>query len=219
MMAGDTSDLKTAWRTLGDTGSPDGCAESERLWDGAHGKLESKETRELVEHLSHCSVCAETWRLAREMSLEAEMEDRDNIFTQPQFLGGGSLFRWLALAASVIVAVALGWRLLPERATDHVERGTRETVETVMVDGAALPRENFVLEWFPGPEGARYDLLVTTEDLAVVLERGFLAEPSFRIPKSDLTTFPSGTQLLWRVEMALPDGRHVGSSAFRVWIK
>ena len=41
-------------------------------------------------------------------------------------------------------------------------------VESLVKTDETLPRDAFVLRWKPGPEGSRYQVSVTTEDLKLL---------------------------------------------------
>jgi hypothetical protein len=211
----DTSGLRRAWLDLEDAEPPAGaCPESERIWEAARGELDAVSIRELVDHVAECSACAEAWRLAAEMAPagagQAEVEPH------PRARRAGP---WLALAASVLLAVTLAWPLVDWPWREPIERGGEPGVESLLADGEALPRHDFELAWRPGPEGAHYDLLVTTPDLEVVYQASDLESASHRVPMGSLDAVPAGGELLWRVEMSHPDGRRVASPAFRVSVR
>ena len=52
-------------------------------------------------------------------------------------------------------------------------------VESLVPADAALPRDAFRLRWTPGPEGSRYQVRVTTEDLQVLATAADLTAPEF----------------------------------------
>ena len=203
----DGRDLVTAWENLAESARPtDDCPPPERIWHAVRGDLSPAETRTVIGHTAVCASCAEAWRLARSMEPPAE--------AAPAAPGRGRQ-RWAAAAAALLLAAGLSWQLL-DRGPGPIERGEPPEIESLVPEGASLPRRAFLLEWSPGPEGARYDLLVTTPELEVVVRWRRLEEPRYRVPAAKLRGLGDGAELLWRVEMVLPDGRHVASPAFRV---
>ena len=213
----DTSRLVVAWRELSERARAfEACPDPERIWDAACGELDSTTTRELVEHIGTCPACAEAWRLARE--LPPSEQARDSAVTS----GTSRLPAWnlgrIAIAAMIVLAVGLASRL-DRPGEETIERGSGVAVESLLPPGTALPRSDFRLRWRPGPEGTRYDLLLTTGDLVVVAQVRDLSEPQYLVPTDTLETISANSELLWRVEMVLPDGRHVASPAFVVRIE
>jgi len=84
---------------------------------------------------------------------------------------------------------------------------------------APLPRDDVTLRWSGAPDGATYDLRVTTDRLAP-LHRAFgIEQPEYRIPESDLADLPPGAVILWAVTAHLPDGRRWTSISFRATVE
>jgi hypothetical protein len=80
-------------------------------------------------------------------------------------------------------------------------------------EALCLPRTNCLLRWTPGPEGTRYDLTVTGEDLTLLHSRKGLEDPQFLVPPEVIP--PATTAILWRVTAHLPGGGMVASPTFR----
>ncbi len=208
----DTSRLKAAWQVPAERDSPStACPRSERIWEAVAGELGPAETAEMVEHIAVCAACGEAWRLARELAPKASGEEAPAT--------GGRQARWVPLAASLVLAAGLAWQLGSGSREEPVERGTAIGVESLVRDGAALPRGSFTLAWKPGPPGTLYDLALTTVDLEMVDQVRDLTQPRYRVPASQLEALPKYSKLLWRVEMELPDGRQVASPAFMVQLE
>jgi hypothetical protein len=60
---------------------------------------------------------------------------------------------------------------------------------------------------------------VTTADLVAVLEKQGLTSAELAVPAALLEKVPSGGQLLWQVEVRLPDGQRVASQTFVVTLE
>jgi hypothetical protein len=182
------------------------------LWAAVRGELGAERRRAIVDHTAACAACAEAWRLAVEMAPEGIPA------VVPRVARARPAFHWLApLAAAAAVAVAVGAGLWQWRAPGSVPAyrgGGAGEVQSLVGDGEALPRDDFRLRWSAGPEGSRYDLRVTTESLEVVADAAGLAETSYVVPPSALSAVPSGGRVLWRVEVAPPDGGRTASRTF-----
>jgi hypothetical protein len=223
MTIDDDAALREAFaaRTGPGPGGPGACPAPERIYDAARGALPPGDVREVVEHLAVCPECAEAWRLAAALEEEARAAGKEAAFRpasrRPWYL---QPVRVAATVALALVAVAVVWTVVqaPEEAPVWRDAGAL-AVRSLLPEGEALPREEAVLRWTPVPEGdpkgTTYDLRVTTEDVfTLVAEAEGLEESSYRIPPEALRDVPSGTELLWRVEARLEDGRSVASPTF-----
>ena len=92
-------------------------------------------------------------------------------------------------------------------------------VQSRVPDAGTLPREAFRLHWAAGPEGSRYRIRVTTEDLTVLATAADLAAPEFIVASSVLASLPAGATVLWQVDAYLPDGERVTSATFVTHVK
>jgi len=79
-----------------------------------------------------------------------------------------------------------------------------------------LTRDAFVLRWDGVAEGSFYTIEVVTTDLRPVDRAEDLSGAEYRVPDEKLAAFESGTELLWRIDVATPDGGRYESPAFRV---
>jgi hypothetical protein len=119
-----------------------------------------------------------------------------------------------AVAAAVLIPVGVKeWR---EGPAPVYREHAKSTIAPLVAEGAALPRDGFVLRWSAGPPGTRYSVRLVRGDLEVVREENALDVPEHRVPEEALRGLPPGTVLYWRVEAHLPDGRQVVSDTFSV---
>ncbi|MFP2912187.1 hypothetical protein ACLESD_45640, partial [Pyxidicoccus sp. 3LFB2] len=106
-------------------------------------------------------------------------------------------------------------RLLPAgHRTPTVRGGDTLAVVSRLPEDAPLPRADCVLRWSEGPEGTRWTLQLSSEDLSLVHRADSLAKSEYRVPAEVLAPLPAGTKLLWQVEARLPDGRVQRSATF-----
>lgn len=223
----DTAHLQRAWRELAERVPPgEDCPPPARIWEAVRGALAPGATRELVEHVATCPACAEAWQLARELGSPLPAEASTRIASRARRWSGAP-HRWgryVAAAATLVLAVTFGWRYIDRHSVDWpggdtIERGAPKQIEPQVPDGSTLSRRAFLLAWDPGPEGATYEVLVTRPDLTVVDRASGLDEPRYRVPAPALEGVDENAELLWRVEMTLPSGRRVASPAFRVYVR
>ncbi|MFP2933952.1 hypothetical protein ACLESO_54285, partial [Pyxidicoccus sp. 3LG] len=81
-------------------------------------------------------------------------------------------------------------------------------------ESAPLPRERCILRWSGGPEGTRWSLQLSSEDLSLVHRADSLTRGEYQVPAEVLAKLPAGTKLLWQVEARLPDGQIRRSATF-----
>jgi hypothetical protein len=210
----DMERFRAALRTLGEDARPrEDCPAPERLWGAARAELPVEQRRDVVDHVAGCLACAEAWRLA----LEIDPDPRP-VAAAPGWIASILESRALVpLAATIVLAVA-GVLFLrgPEFSPD--EPGYREAgpaaIRSLLPEKVPVPRSAFRLRWSPGPQGARYDLRLTTESLEPVAAPQGLTENSFLVPEPLLSSLPAGSRLLWQVQMRLPDGERRDSPTF-----
>jgi hypothetical protein len=80
----------------------------------------------------------------------------------------------------------------------------------------SLTRDRFLLRWSAGPRESTYVLRLTTADLVPLLVEQDLTRPEFMVPAAALKDVASGAQLLWQVEVQLPNGERIASETFVV---
>jgi hypothetical protein len=207
----DGPEVDTIRRALADAAEAglraEGCPETSRIWDAQAGSLTPFERRAVVEHTTRCPVCAESWRVARELGAQT---------------GGAPVRRpvrlrpWMAVAAAVLVAMG-AWVLIPpvvEEGPPVLREGRVEPIRALVDPERSIPRSSFRLSWSPVAEGAIYVVRVTTESF----EPLYTSDPSERtdclVPPSALEGLSPGTRLMWQVEAVRIDGRRVSSNTF-----
>ena len=218
---------------LGGSPSRGDCPSAEQLWQAVAGELEPEAFRRIVDHTAECPACAEDFRLTRAMVEQSESSqdqgtnrssgtvlsfDRSSSIGRPSTLRPSSR-RWasgLAIAAALILVV-LNWRSQApiETPGDPIYRSAPSAeLLSELDEGAALPRDQARLNW-SGPEGARYDVVVTTDDLELVFEARGLSQSELTIPANRLADLADGTVLVWQVDAVLEGGERLSSVGFQ----
>lgn len=200
-----------------ETPAPASCPAPEQLWAAVQGELSAEEVEEVVDHTAACPSCAEEWRLARELARAAASETAESASAGGRVLRRGHRFWRIAapltgLAAAAVLLLVVG---LPRRSSAPPELRAGNTVEirSLLAPEETLARERCLLRWSE-IEGAHYDVLVSDADLAVVAQVENLEQPQFEVPAESLARLPSGAELYWQVEAALPDGSTATSKTF-----
>jgi hypothetical protein len=182
----------------------------DRIWRAVCGDLPAAERRQLVERLARDPACAEAWRVATELweaSGAARQEDaspRSRMWSAP----------WLAAAAVLVLAVgaALVVRLAPPG--DEFRDASGYVIESQVPADTTLPRDAFTLRWTRGPEGSRYAVRVTTEDLRLLVTASDLTTAELNVPADRFASLPDGSRVFWQVDATLPGGDTVPSPTF-----
>lgn len=200
------------------------CPEPAELWASARGEVGPERQRWLIGHTGRCPSCAEDWRLARHL-------ERTGAVTGSTGAAGGhsgssaERLRRFALAATVILAVAVAalWAASAglDRGADPGEttlRGAGPQIESLTSQKLPLSRTDPVLRW-SGPEGARYDLVVSDERGRPVYRAEGLTGTAHPLPPEVVDGLPSGSVLSWQVIALLPDGSDRTSRTFRVTLE
>jgi hypothetical protein len=191
------------------------CPPLEEFWDAQSGAVSAARTRDLIEHTTTCPACAEAWRLAHALGAM----EQENPARRP------SSGRWqvgLAAAAVVVLAIGVATQIPTERKRDPdagYRSGQTLEIQSLVPESQPLPRDDFVLRWSPGPDGAVYAFTLTTESFEPVDAAEGLADPERRVDTERLAGLESGKRLLWRAEALLPDGRKVQSDTFFVLLE
>lgn len=214
---GEVEKLREAFASLSETAQPQpSCPAADQLWAALRGELSARKRRKLVDHMSSCPACAEAWRLARELGADLQVEVSAS--REPSFLGFPWSWRWASLAAAtaivlLVAGIYVRQTVIAPRAP--VYREAEKFIPRSMVpEDQPLSRHNCLLRWSVGPEGSRYDLRVTTQELEVVVAVKDLEFPEYEIPEAMVRDLPPGAKLLWQVEVVLPDGGRLSSATF-----
>lgn len=195
------------------------CPAPGAIWECSRGEAAPAEVRRVVIHTSSCSGCAELWRLAREMAggPRAAPAAPRAPRARPRWIG-------LAAAAAVLLAAGAAIRLLTEPARTDLPvlregEGEDAAIRSLVPESEPLPRAAVFLKWTDLGQGARYNVLVGTEDLTVLASPKGLASAEYAVPVETLEGLPPGAAILWRVEAVFPDGRRLASPTFRVRVR
>jgi hypothetical protein len=207
--------LRAAFRSLSAEGRTD-CSreELERVWRAVSGELPAAERHDIVDRMAAEPAVAEAWRIAHELRA-----------AQQEPLGGAESparsWRpaWIGLAALLVLSVGAGLLQLRQAPTDTFRDSGRYVVEPLVVSDATLPRDRFVLRWKAGPDGSRYQVRVTTDDLRVLTTAADLSTPELTVPPERLSELAAGSRVLWQVVVALPGGESVSSETFVVRVQ
>jgi hypothetical protein len=209
--------LRAAFRALGDT-ARETCSEEdlERIWRAVAGELPAAERRVLVDRMATDPACAEAWRVAEELRRASQGE---SISSATPLVRSWSR-SWLATAAVLVLGVAIGlvsWLNRPQG--DEFRNLPGYVVDSLVPSEAPLAREAFRLRWTPGPQGARYQVRVTTDDLRVLATADDLTVPELLVERERLTSLSPGARVLWQVDVVLPNGERVSSQTFVVRVQ
>ena len=218
-MTGFESDvrLQAAFRTLSESPVPEVSEEVlERIWLAVSGELPPDERRELVDRMASDPACAEAWRVAHELWLCSQG------FAEPAS-SPVPITRWwsprLAVAAALLLATTAAVVVMLDRTpVDEFRASPGYVVQSLVPVDAPLPRAAFRLRWTPGPQGSRYQVRVTTDDLRL-LAAAAPAGAELLVEPDALLSLPDGATVLWQVDVSLPTGERVTSPTFAVRIE
>jgi len=122
--------------------------------------------------------------------------------------------RWMSIAAAVLLAIGLGWQLMPSRGAAPAYRSVESRAIASRLDrGADLPRATPVLRW-TGVDGARYRVRVLTSDLQVLDESAEVAATEYTISTETLGRIPPGGEIFWQIEARIPGEVVITSPTF-----
>jgi hypothetical protein len=209
--------LRGAFATLAESPAPEVSDEvRERIWLAVSGELPADERRELIERMASDPASAEAWRVAHQLWLASQGWVEPVIAPTPTR-------RWwsprLAAAAALLIATTVGVvALLNRPPVDEFRASTAYTVQS-LVAADALPRGEFRLRWTPGPEGSRYQIRVTTDELRVLATAADLADAELVVAPDALRSLPDGATVFWQVDVSLPTSERIASPTFAVRVR
>ena len=208
--------LADAFRAIADSSAaPVADSDRERIWLAVSGVLPVEERRALVELMGTSPAHAEAWRVAHEMWRASQGTAAETLDTPNALNTRWWTAPWLSAAAVLLVGTTIGLISLREpQAGDQFRSSPAYVVQSRVPDASALPRDAFRLQWAAGPEGSRYRVRVTTDDLRVLATAADLAVPEFSVAEPLLSALPAGATVLWQVDAYLPDGERVTSRTF-----
>lgn len=211
----DSTVLEQAFSTGEMRRAEGGCPSEDELWASAAGELDPAADEEVVLHLVRCSECSTIWRLAREILPGDHLSQTPVV---PIERGRRpAVWRRLLLpaAAAVLVGVGLGAGLFLRTDSPPVPVFRQQGDDAVISpspETARLSRTACNLRWTPGPEGTRYDLVISDGELKILATVKGLDEAEYTLPREKIPV--SAIELFWRVTAHLPDGTTVSSDTF-----
>jgi hypothetical protein len=208
--------LADAFRALADTHGGEVPEDlRERIWLAVSGALPPEERREVIERTVTDPAAAEAWRVASEMWRASQESVAGGAARPASSPARRWTPRWLAAAAALLIGTTIGVvSLLNRRPGDEFRASSGLAVESLLPAEVALPRDAFRLRWTPGPEGSRYQVRVTTEDLQVLATAADLTDAQFAVEPAVLAGLPANGSVLWQVDVSLPNGERVTSPTF-----
>lgn len=214
----DEARLREAFAALAES-ETGGEVDTMRVWKAAAGDLPAEERREVIERMALDPGYAEAWRLAVEL-LRASGDRRET----PEDASASSTKRrrfwhhpYFLAAAAVLLVGVLGIYLPNVLApTEPIFRGG--PIQSLVSGDRTLPRDDFRLRW-QAPQGARFDVRVTTEDLRVIDTASGLEASEYVVPAESLADLESGATIFWQVDATLSDGATVQSETFVVTLQ
>jgi hypothetical protein len=215
--------LRTAFYALGESARDDCTAdELDRIWRAVSGELPPDERRDVVERVAASPACAEAWRVAHLLWTEAQggAVAQEGSSPAPPTSRTWTAPSWLAAAAVLLIGVGVAVvSQVGRESGDTFRDSTRYGIESLVPAGTTLARDAFRLRWTPGPDGSRYDVRVTTEDLQVLESVSGLTAPELALDRELLTPVAAGGRVLWQVDVTLPSGVRVSSQTFIVRVQ
>ncbi len=219
-MSQDVESLKAAFLARTGGASRADCPEAAEIWEAVAGQAPPPRLAQVVDHLSACPACRESWLLARELTEGSPQEEPQRNVSRFAASKRPAVWMWSA-AAAVAAAVAV-WVALPALRETHwlsdpnaPFRGSPSgELRSLVPESQLQPRSHLVLRWSPAAPGARYRVRVTTTTLTSLAGASDLEAPEYLVPEQSLAPLPSGATVLWQVSASLPDGRYITSPTF-----
>jgi hypothetical protein len=182
-----------------------------QIFDALHGEVAPEQRQAVVDAIVSDAEAAEAWRLA--MELAPTPVAASEAAAQPP---AASTWRWLGLAAALVLAVGLAWQVLaPWRQVEPpVYRDIDgRAIVSRLPEGTLLSRDSPVLRW-SALDGARYRIRLFTAELQPLAVARDLSAPEYTIPPDVLGRLPAGALVLWQIEADVPGAATVLSPTF-----
>ena len=209
--------LRAAFQSLGETAQdPSAPEDVDRIWRAAAGDLPPEERRELVDRMATDPGLAESWRVAHDLQRGAASSHAAEVRQ-----GRWWMQPWVAVAALLVLTVGIAVTVQRSRGGegDTLRDSRRVQVESLIPADTLLPREGFRLRWSAGPEGSRYDVRVTTEDLRLLATAMDLSDPELVVDADALATLAPRSRVFWQVDTKSPAGETIPSPTFVVRVE
>jgi hypothetical protein len=192
--------------------------DSGRIFDALHGDVSPKERQAVVEQLLTNPSAAEAWRLAREMRPDTAVQGGAD--RAPEESTRPAKWKWMAVAAAAVLAVGLGWQLIPSSGDGEPAYRSVESraIRSALPRDAELARAQPVLRW-TGIEGARYRVRVLTPDLQLLEASAESSAREYTLSPETLGRIPPGGQILWQVEARIPGEVVITSPTFSIRVR
>jgi hypothetical protein len=184
----------------------------DRIWLAVSGELPPEDRRELVDRMASNPASAEAWRVAHEL-WQASRAHTDVVIAPDRMMRWPS--NWLLAAATFAIATTIAVAsLFNTPPADEFRASSGYIVSSLVQAETPLPRDAFRLRWTPGPEGSRYRVRVTTEDLQVLATAAELTVAELVVQPAALARLSDGGSVFWQVDVMLPSGERITSPTF-----
>ncbi|WP_426750298.1 hypothetical protein [Myxococcus sp. Y35] len=203
--------------------------DADLVWRAVSGELPAEERRVVIERVAADPAWAAAWRLANELTRAASEAE-----PPAERLGEGARARrgagaarqgrrfrfawskplWGAVATAALMLIVVGVAMRDEPEQPRLRGEDTAAVVSKVPEALPLKRDDCVLRWSGGPEGTRWSVRLSTEDLSLVHRVDSLERREYRVPAEVLAPLKPGTKLLWQVEARLPDGQVLRGATF-----
>ena len=209
-------ELRVRWGIRLEHVEPSGdCPGDEAIWAASRGELAAKRAKELLDHVTRCPSCTESWRMAGEIADQAELSQARPRRSNRAIVWAGALAASILLALVVFPSLIDDGRTLPGA---EFRDAAGVEIDTLLDEGTAQPRGELVLRWSPTREGSFYRVELATREFQVLHRSLWVDTTEYRVPTEALSGIDPGATLMWRVDALLPDDTQVASPTFLVKI-
>ena len=165
-----------------------------------------------------CDGCSGMWRCApsapRRGGLAEDLESGEESGVDVRRPPGVTWRKAAGVLAAAAVFVVVGLVMRQEStAPDPVTRAAGVATLALEIAADPLPRGQCLLRW-TAFEGARYDVVVTTENLDAVAKAVGLDRAEYLVPEENLSSSRTGEPLLVYIEVHRPGEGTIASGTF-----